>query len=339
MIYFRPIAMTDAARPADARPLAGGWCWFTHAERIERGGARSLVAADDIPANILARLTAPRAPLALLTLDQPRLMAILNTTPDSFSDGGRFSAPDAAQSRARFLIAAGADLLDIGGESTRPGASTVAAPDEIARTAPLIAELRAAGAAIPISVDTRKAAVADAALLAGADMVNDVSALRHDPAMAELLAAAGVPVCLMHAQGSPADMQIDPHYADVVLDVHDFLADRIAVAEAAGIDRSRILIDPGIGFGKTLAHNLALLRNLSLFHGLGCGLILGASRKRFIGTLGNASSPDQRMPGSIAVALAALAQGVQVLRIHDMAETRQALTLWRAVTGIERANP
>ena len=224
---------------------------------------------------------------------------------------------------------AAADILDIGGESTRPGAVEVPAAEEQQRTEPVIAALRGR----VISIDTRKAAVADAALRAGAAMVNDVSALGFDAALGPLVARDGVPVILMHAQGAPATMQDDPRYGDVLLDVYDGLAARVAAAEAMGIPRSRIAVDPGIGFGKTAAHNLALIRGMSLFHGLGCPILLGASRKRFIGTIGQAEAPDQRVPGSLAMALAGVAQGVQMLRVHDVGETRQALLLWQAVNG------
>lgn len=332
MIYFRPIAMTDVARPDAALPLAGGWCWFDRVEVLERGRAPVLASAAEVPPAQLAALTAPRAALAGLALDRPRLMGILNVTPDSFSDGGLFLDPAAALTQGRAMAVAGADILDIGGESTRPGAAEVALADEIARTAPVIAALQAGGVTVPISIDTRKAAVAEAALAAGATMVNDVAAFSHDPGLAGVVARAAVPVCLMHAQGTPATMQADPQYDDVVLDVYDFLAGRIAAAEAAGIARTRIVVDPGIGFGKTVAHNLALIRGLALFHGLGCAILLGASRKRFIGSIGGQAQADRRGPGSVAVALAGVAEGVQVLRVHDVADTRQALALWQAVT-------
>ncbi len=328
-MYYRPLPQTDPARPADALPLAGGWCWFDRIEVLRRDGPPRVIAAAEAPPEVLARLTAPRAPVAGLTLDRPRIMGILNVTPDSFSDGGDHLAPATAQEHARAMVAAGAAILDIGGESTRPGAADVPVPEEIARTAPVIAAL--AGGA-PISIDTRKAAVAQAALVAGAALVNDVSAFLHDPAMAGAVAAAGAPVCLMHAQGTPQTMQADPRYDDVLLDVYDHLAARVAAAEAAGIARARILVDPGIGFGKTQAHNLALLARLSLFHALGCPILLGVSRKRFIGAIGQAPEPKARMPGSVAVALAGVAQGAQVIRVHDVAETRQALALWQAVT-------
>ncbi len=329
MTYYRPVAMTDAARPAAALPLAGGWCWFDRVEVLERGTPPRLIGASDVPRDVLTRLTAVRPPLAGLPLDRPRIMGILNVTPDSFSDGGRFLAPEAALSQARAMTLAGADILDIGGESTRPGAAEVAVADEMARTVPVIAALCALG--VPLSIDTRKAAVAGVALAAGARIVNDVAALGFDPAMAGVVAQAGVPVVLMHAKGAPATMQDAPAYDDVLLDVYDFLADRITVAQAAGIARDRIVVDPGIGFGKSLAHNLMLLRGLSLFHGLGCAVMLGASRKKFIGTLSGQAQADRRVPGSLAVALAGVAQGVQILRVHDVDETQGALALWRAM--------
>jgi dihydropteroate synthase len=204
--------------------------------------------------------------------------------------------------------------------------------EEIPRVAPVIAAL-AAGEGCPVSVDTRKAAVAEAAFDAGAAVLNDVAALTFDPALAPLAAWRRVPVVLMHAQGTPQTMQDDPRYGNVLLDVYDWLAARIEAAEEAGIPRDRIAVDPGIGFGKSLDHNLALLKGLSLFHGLGCPVLLGASRKRFIGTLATVPEADRRGPGTLAVMLAAAAQGVQIHRVHDVAEARQALTLWQAVTG------
>lgn len=334
MEYVRPIPMTDPARPAGALPLAGGWCWFDRAEVLSRAAAPRIVAARDLPPEWRDRLSAPRPSFAGLSMDRPQIMGILNVTPDSFSDGGRFLAPDAALAQARAMVEAGADILDIGGESTRPGAAEVAVQEEIARTAPVIAALRAGGLATPVSIDTRKGPVADAALRAGAQIVNDVAALGFDPAIAGVAARAAAPVILMHSIKTPATMQDDPRYDDVLLDVYDFLSDRIAQAEAAGIPRDRIMVDPGIGFGKTVVHNLTLIRNLSLFHGLGVPVLLGASRKRFIGTIGGAPVAADRMAGSVAVALAGLAQGMQVTRVHDVAETRQAFRLWTALNGI-----
>ena len=327
---YRPVAMTDPVRPAGALALAGGWCWFTTLHRLERGAAPVPVDQDRVPAEVLERLTAPRAALGRLTTDRVRIMGILNVTPDSFSDGGRFAGVAAAQAQARAMAAAGADIIDVGGESTRPGAQEVAAGEEIARTAPVIAAIRGESD-IAVSIDTRKAAVARAALAAGAGLVNDVAALTHDPALAGVVAEAGCPVVLMHAQGMPATMQDDPRYDDVVLDVYDALEERIAAAVAAGIARERIVVDPGIGFGKTVQHNVRLLQALAVYHGLGCAVLLGASRKRFIGTLAGAAGPGDRMAGSVAVALHAVTQGVQLLRVHDVMETRQALSLQEAL--------
>lgn len=330
MEYFRPIAMTDPARPPGALILAGGWSWFDRVEVLSRAAKGRIVPAADVPAAVLHRLTAPRAAFAGLAMDRPRLMGILNVTPDSFSDGGLFLGAEAAVAQAH-AMAEGAEIIDIGGESTRPGAAEVSVAEEIARTVPVIQALRGGGLVAPISIDTRKAPVAEAALHAGASIVNDVSAFDFDPTLGPLVARSGAPVVLMHAQGVPATMQDDPSYGDVLLDVYDALAARLARAEAFGIDRRQIVLDPGIGFGKTAAHNLTLLRGLSLFHGLGCAILLGTSRKRFIGTIGRAEDPQARAPGSIATALAGWAQGVQITRVHDVAETRQALRLWQAL--------
>jgi dihydropteroate synthase len=331
-LYYRPLAQFDPVRPSAAVPIADGWCWFDRVALCERGRAPQTIPAHEVPVSVLDAITRARPDVAAMSLSSPRLMGILNVTPDSFSDGGAFVDPAVALRHGQGLIGAGADILDIGGESTRPGAAQVSVDDEIARTAPVLGALRRASA-IPLSIDTRKAPVARAALQAGATMVNDVSALGFDPHLAAVVAETGVPICLMHAQGSPETMQDDPEYDDVLLDVFDALDARIQAAVAAGIGRDRIVVDPGIGFGKTLEHNLALLRGLALFHGLGCAVLLGASRKRFIGTLANAPQTAQRMPGSLGVALAAVAKGVQIVRVHDIEETRQALTLWAAATS------
>jgi dihydropteroate synthase len=323
-----PEPRTDLPRPAGARALAGSaHVWF---ERVRAMDADRAEAAADPGA--AERLAAPRAALPGLPADRPLVMGIVNVTPDSFSDGGETPDRATAVARARAMVEAGADILDIGGESTRPGAEDVPVAEEIARTAPVIAELRAAGIATPISIDTRKAAVAAAALGEGADMVNDVAALTHDPELGPLVAEAGVPLCLMHAQGTPQTMQNDPRYADVLIEVHLWLAERMAAAEAHGIQPARLIVDPGLGFGKTLEHNVTLLKGLALMHDLGAPILLGASRKRFIGTLSGVREPGARLAGSLAVALHAAAQGAQILRVHDVAETVQALALWRALT-------
>ncbi|MCZ4352146.1 dihydropteroate synthase [Roseovarius aestuarii] len=330
-VYYRPIPQSDPLRPDGAHSLAGGWTWFDRAERMDRAGTSRIVAASDIPADVLDRLTAPRSAIAGLTFDAPRIMGILNVTPDSFSDGGQFNAPDAALDHAGAMADAGAHILDVGGESTRPGADVVAMDDEIARTAPVIKAIRAR-LSTPISIDTRKAPVARAAALAGVDMVNDVAGFTYDPELAPFCAATDLPVCVMHAQGDPQTMQHNPRYDHVTLDVYDFLEQRIADLIAQGIPRERIIVDPGIGFGKTQAHNLTLLSQLSVFHGLGCPVLLGASRKRFIGDIGGTAYAGARLPGSLAVALAGAAQGMQILRVHDVGETRAALALWQAAT-------
>ena len=331
-IYYRPLCQTDHCRPDAARWIAGGWVWFTHAERIERSKPSQIVPVEALPPVVLERLTEPRPAVAAMTLSQPRLMGILNVTPDSFSDGGQFLDKEAAVGQAIRMAATGADIIDIGGESTRPGAEEVPREQEIERTIPVITAIHNE-THIPISIDTRKADVAFAAIKAGATMVNDVSALTYDTNLAKLTAEMGLPVCMMHAQGDPATMQKEPRYENVLLDVYDYLAARIEVAVKAGLDRKSLVIDPGIGFGKTLDHNLTLLRNISLFHSLGCPILLGASRKRFIGTLGNVPEAANRMPGTIGVMLAAVAQGVQIHRVHDIEASRQALTLWQAAAG------
>jgi len=332
--YFRPLAQFGPVRPKAAVSLAGGWAWFDHAEVLSRTGAPEIVPASDIPADVLARLTAPRAGIAGLEFDAPRIMGILNTTPDSFSDGGQFDVPAVALAHAQTMAANGADIIDVGGESTRPGADLIAIDEEIRRTAPVIAAMRAGikGLSTPISIDTRKAPVAQAAIAAGANLVNDVSGFTFDTALGPFCAEAGLPVCVMHAQGDPQTMQKNPHYDDVLLDVYDFLAARVEVLVSLGIARDRIVVDPGIGFGKTQAHNLTLLAGLSLFHGIGCPVLLGASRKRFIGDISGAAQGPARLPGSLAVALAGAAQGAQILRVHDVGETRGALALWHAAT-------
>ncbi len=256
-------------------------------------------------------------------------MGIVNVTPDSFSDGGRFLDADAAIRHGRQLIAEGADILDIGGESTRPGAEPVSEEDEIARVVPVIQGLAATG--VPLSVDTRHGGVMTAALAAGATILNDVAALREPGALA-VAAASNAWICLMHMRGDPGGMQTAPTYGDVVAEVMDFLAKRIRTCEEAGIERHRIAIDPGIGFGKTLEHNLALLRHLKRFGDLGCPVLLGVSRKSFIAQLSRGEPATGRLPGSLAAALAGVEAGARVLRVHDVAATRQAVDVWRALS-------
>jgi dihydropteroate synthase len=263
-----------------------------------------------------------------------RLMGIVNVTPDSFSDGGRFLAPDAALAHARELAAEGAEILDVGGESTRPGAEPVSPAEELRRVLPVLEGLAEAAPGAQLSIDTTKAQVARAAIAAGAQLVNDVSALRGDPGMAELIAASGVECCLMHMLGEPRTMQRDPRYEDVVDEVRAFLEERLEFAVAAGIPEQRIMLDPGIGFGKTLAHNLELLRRLSELAGLGRPLVVGTSRKGFLGVLGARAhgheqplEPTRRLPGTIATSVLAFERGASVLRVHDVAPVAEALAV------------
>ena len=267
-----------------------------------------------------------------LSLDRPRVMGIVNVTPDSFSDGGNLRSVEAAVAHAMELVSEGADIIDVGGESTRPGSDTVASDEEMARVLPVIEGIRAR-TDTPISIDTRKSVVMRAAIEAGANIVNDVAALTFDPDAVATVVDLGVPVILMHAKGDPKTMQNDPHYEDVVADVLEFLKARVAVCQTAGMPLERIAIDPGIGFGKTLDHNLTLLRSLDAFTGSGLPVLIGASRKRFIGTLTGTPVAAARAPGSVAVALWSVRAGAQLLRVHDVAETVQALKMWQALSA------
>jgi dihydropteroate synthase len=267
----------------------------------------------------------------VLPLDRPRIMGIVNVTPDSFSDGGAFDSAQAAVEHGLRLVDEGADLLDVGGESTRPGAAPVDEAEELRRVLPVI-EALSARAGVPVSIDTSKPGVMRAAVAAGASMINDVFALRADGAL-EAAAAAGVPVCLMHMQGEPRSMQDAPHYDDVVGEVHRFLADRLLACQFAGIDLRRLLVDPGFGFGKTLAHNLDLLRGLERFTSLGVPLLAGLSRKSMIGTITGRSDAADRVHGSAAAALIAVQRGAAIVRVHDVAATRDALAVWQAVAA------
>jgi dihydropteroate synthase len=258
-----------------------------------------------------------------------KLMGVVNVTPDSFSDGGLYLDSDAAVAHGEELARDGADVLDIGGESTRPGAVEVDEAEELRRTEPVVAGLASTAT---VSVDTSKLAVAEAALDAGASIVNDVSALRRDPEMAALCADRGAGVVLMHMPGNPRTMQDSPAYGDVVDEIKAFLAERIEAAVAAGVEEERIWLDPGIGFGKTLEHNLELLRRLAELRELGRPLVIGASRKSFIGKI-DGSGVDDRLGGSIASSVLAAAEGADVLRVHDVAETAQAMRVAEAVLG------
>ena len=343
-LYLRPIGFLygDMAAKAVAEglalPLAGGAIAFTAAELIEgtpRAAKRRLITVQDLARSrdadlglVLERVTTPRPPFAGLAFTRPLIMGIVNVTPNSFSDGGLYDTTEGAIVHAAELAKDGADIVDVGGESTRPGSDAVEEGEELSRVIPVLEGL--AGLHAAVSIDTRKASVARAAAKAGVKIFNDVSALTYDGESLAAAAETGLSVIIMHAKGEPKTMQDDPRYDDVALEVYDYLSLRIEAAEAAGIDRSRIAADPGIGFGKTLAHTLTLLANLSLLHGLGVPLLVGASRKRFISGVAGGETPQSREAGSFAVALVAAAQGAQILRVHDVAGTRQALSVWRA---------
>ena len=340
--YLRPTGLVDAPFGHDGKVarLAGGLQWFGTVEIVRQRGTE-LVPVEGIEARlgeaeraIWARLTAPRPPLALgervIRLDQPQVVGIVNTTPDSFSGDGTGADAEAAIVGGHAMAAAGAAIVDVGGESTRPGAAAVWEGDEAARVLPVVQRLAAAGTAV--SIDSRKASVMEQALAAGAALVNDVSALTFDERAAETVARAGCPVVLMHHQGDPATMQDNPRYdRPVLIEIYDWLEARIEAAVAAGIAREKIIVDPGFGFGKTVQHNLQIMNGLAMLHGLGCPVMLGASRKRTIGALTNEAPADKRLAGSIAFALKAAEQGAQLLRVHDVAETVQALRVWRGL--------
>lgn len=343
-LYLRPVQFVDTpvGRDGEVARLAGGLGWFVAYELIAAEGGRRLLQRtipvaelpdDDRVRALAQRITAPRAPLVLgervLRLDQPHVMGILNVTPDSFSDGGRHAGdPEAAAEAGIAMAAAGASVIDLGGESTRPGAQPVWEGEEIARTVPVIERLARSGTAV--SIDTRKAAVMAAGLAAGAHLINDVAALAYDEQALDVVARAGCPVVLMHSPDGRGGHD-NAGYRDALLDVYDWLERRVEEVAAAGVARERIVIDPGIGFGKSLQDNLALINGLALFHGLGCPLLLGASRKRMIGALSNEASADARLGGSIALALKGAELGAQLIRVHDVFETVQALHVWRGM--------
>jgi dihydropteroate synthase len=334
--------------------LAGGDIAFILCELIARdveSGRASIVASADCMFDwcrsadgphaarireLFAALTRPRPPFAGLALEagcaaKTVIMGIVNVTPDSFSDGGlRFEA-QAAIAHGAAMVEAGAHIVDVGGESTRPGAAPVPVEEELRRVVPVVRALAKTGATV--SIDTRRAAVMQAAVAEGARIINDVSALTADPDSLNVAARSAAAIALMHMQGEPATMQDNPSYEDAALDVCDYLESRIAACERAGIARERIAVDPGIGFGKTKRHNAEILGSLSMFHALGCGILLGVSRKSFVAGASGKEPPEKRLPGSLAAALDAVSQGVQILRVHDVAETRQALAVWDSLRG------
>jgi len=344
--YFVPDGWTAPDRAALA--VAGGPCGAMRCRVFERRGDGAVGAVgildldpDSTPAgpppgfdDWRTRVARPRADFAGLRLDRPRVMAILNVTPDSFSDGGQHAGTGCAIEAGRAMVAAGADIVDVGGESTRPGAAEVTADIECERVVPVVEALAADGALV--SIDTRHAATMRAAVAAGARVVNDVSALRHDPESLAVVADSDAAVVLMHMRGTPATMTAETDYDDVRFDVYDALARRVETCVEAGIMNDRIAVDPGIGFAKTPAQNLALLRDVALFHGLGCAVLIGASRKLRLGPA-ESKPARNRLGGSLAAALHAAARGVQLLRVHDVAETVEALSVQAMVKAADDA--
>ncbi len=343
--YLQPSALLYGAEAAAAVAagqagwLAGGPVAFTHIRLLSgtgEGGCADVRAYADLKASrdgtlgpMLDRIECVRPAVEGLSGDDVTVMGVVNVTPDSFSDGGEFADPESAIAQGGALIEAGADILDIGGESTRPGSDAMSAADELARVLPVITALNGGG--IPISIDTRKSEVMRSAVAAGASMLNDISALQFDPLAVATARELDLPVVLMHSRGDPKTMQDDPQYTDVVLDVYDALAERIEACEAAGIQRRHLIVDPGIGFGKTFDHNRALMRGLAAFHGLGVRIMLGVSRKGFLGALSGEKVAGKRVIGSVAAALMGVMQGVQIVRVHDVKETVQAIRTWHGI--------
>jgi dihydropteroate synthase len=343
-LYVRPFGLmwgeeADAAVEArKAGRLAGGIAAFSLAEIVSRDGAtfkREILGFEDLARtkdpsiqHRLHLLQAPRRAIAGLSMAEPLIMGIINVTPDSFSDGGECASPYQAIAHGMKLAREGARIIDIGGESTRPGSEGISLDEERSRVIPVVRALAEAG--LKVSIDTRKASIMREAAKAGAVMINDVSALQFDGEAPATAAQLKLPVCLMHARGEPRRMQDNPQYEDVVLDIFDALEALLERAQEAGLERGLLLADPGIGFGKTFRHNLEILRSFSIYHGLGVPLIFGASRKAFIGALTGERAGPERAAGSVGTALAAALQGAQVLRVHDVKATQQAVKAWRA---------
>lgn len=332
-IYCDPQASAGPSW-AGALPLADTGRWFDRCRSVTFDGDRISIAsnpADKVDAAVLSALAAPKRFAGFDFTGGPKLMGVVNVTPDSFSDGGDFLDTDAAIQQGLALAEAGAAIIDVGGESTRPGAAAVSITEEIRRTEPVVRALAAAG--LTVSIDTRNAGVMAAALEAGARIVNDVTALTHDPEALPVVAREGAAVMLMHIQGEPGTMQRDPRYRFAPVDVLDWLAVRRDRCIDAGIAADMISIDPGIGFGKTVTHNLQILGWLGMFQSLGCAVTLGVSRKSFIGHVAGETEAKRRLPGSLAAGLAGVARGAQILRVHDVTETRQALAVWQGISG------
>lgn len=334
-LYAEPVGLltgsvaVSAVETGRALWLAGGPIAFSAVALHRRGQGIELLPPDKLDPSLIDALTKPRSTFAGMTLDRPRLMGIVNVTPDSFSDGGETSDADRAIERAHEFIEAGADIIDIGGESTRPGSKPVTPEEEWRRVAPVVRSLADAG--ITVSIDTRHALVMEKSLEAGAAILNDVSALSHDPRSLAVAVASKAPVFLMHMRGQPETMNLAPHYDDPVLDVYDELAERLRVCVEAGIDPDLICLDPGIGFAKHAPHNLAVLGHLAILHALGRPILLGLSRKGLIARTDPKQPVAQRIGSSLSGGLSGIAHGVQFLRVHDVYDTAQAVAVWQAI--------
>ncbi len=329
--YYRPIVQNDPAKPDRFYYLGDQTKWFDKVEVTERGKNPVVVSAKSIPSNALEKITSRRYNHYFQSFSKPLIMGILNVTPDSFFDGGKHFRLSEAMKAVDSMIRSGVNIIDVGGESTRPGARQIPEELEIERIEPIITNIKRDYPKCKISVDTRKSSVMSRVIKLGVNFINDVSALTFDQKSLEILSKENVQVCLMHGGLDPTNMQNNTSYDDVLLDVYDYLNDCIEFAIAGGIKKENIIIDPGIGFGKTSHQNILLIRKASLFHSLGCPILYGVSRKSFIGKLGRAADPADRFPGSIAVAIELIRQGVQLIRVHDVLETRQALDLVEAI--------
>lgn len=362
-LYLQPTAFVDRPHGLDGRVhrLRDTMLWFSAYQltwRDEAGGVRkgeALIPVDEIGAQLatlpeplrltaerqLAAIQSPTQPLTLgervIRFDQPKVMGILNVTPDSFSDGGKHVDSEAAMAAGFAMSEAGAALVDVGGESTRPGAPLVWEQDEAGRIVPVVERLARGGVAV--SVDTRKALVMVQSLGAGAAIINDISALLYDERALDVVRQAGCPVILMHAPSQTSDPHVGADYQDVLFDVYDWLEARVEAVVTAGIDRNRIIVDPGIGFGKSVGDNLALINGTALFHALGCVVLVGASRKRLIGALDKEAPADKRLAGSISLHLTAIERGAQLIRAHDITETLQAIRVWQGLRDTALTQP
>ena len=358
-LYINPIDLHDGAcatasiADGEALRLAGGAIAFSRVELVWRrigepperlvtsvANLWNLIAGADPTvaervSTLVSGLSRVRPVFAGMSLDSPRIMAVVNVTPDSFSDGGRYKETRSAIEYGQRLWGEGADIVDVGGVSTRPGADPVSIQEELDRVLPVVEGLR--DLPVPISIDTRSAAVMRQAVAAGAAIINDTSAMSHDDGSLNAAHELGVPIVLMHCLGDPKTMQAAPRYVNAPCDVYDYLEARLDACRAHGIDGDRIVVDPGIGFGKTVAHNVEILSRLAMLHGLGAGLLIGASRKSFIEHLSPGTPSDHRMPGSLAAALWALRSGAQLVRVHDVAETKQAALVWGAMAAYQSA--